>query len=379
MFAQSNMVNMHGDNSSQYEYADQYYSDDDVDYGSTGSGFDENSYQSPAPNVTTRSRARLLAQQRLDARLDNAPIFTPVELEQRYVPNPRRRARQPVINTGTDLSALEQALVPIVPPENVTLFERRQPHRRRSPSPEPTGNDRRRRRAMLPQEIEQGLQRFRDPTPVPAAFVESARGDVEAENPLFNQDEIRGYLEGAWTLLSDQEQQGWLPSIPDGFIRLISAGVRADHPDWDNVEIGEYVEQLWIDISPEERNLYIQNDEEDNQLEQSIEQLLNDPMEIDQEVYPFPVFTINNINVIPPPPPYPPPKQVPASHPEGEDVPGVEGLTCAICLENKTQIVARCGHLCACIKCSKGVCLNAGTCPMCREPWEDLRRVFFCA
>lgn len=91
-------------------------------------------------------------------------------------------------------------------------------------------------------------------------------------------------------------------------------------------------------------------------------------------------YFINNLVIVPPSPspspPPSPPKIIPANHPEGEDMPGKQGLTCIVCMENKIQIVAKCGHLCACIKCSKGICLHSGKCPLCRDPWNDLRKIF---
>jgi len=66
-----------------------------------------------------------------------------------------------------------------------------------------------------------------------------------------------------------------------------------------------------------------------------------------------------------------------AGHPEGEDEPSEGELTCVICMTNKSQIIStRCGHLCCCVGCSKRLYQRHDKCPKCREPWDNLMRVF---
>lgn len=62
------------------------------------------------------------------------------------------------------------------------------------------------------------------------------------------------------------------------------------------------------------------------------------------------------------------------------DVEAKEGeMACPICVTNKIVIVGACGHT-LCSHCSSQVTkmseMNQSLCPMCRESWTDLRRIF---
>jgi len=86
----------------------------------------------------------------------------------------------------------------------------------------------------------------------------------------------------------------------------------------------------------------------------------------------------NNIFVVP----YPMMDSNPQSilrteHPSGDDVPGLEGFKCVVCMENKPQIFPQCGHVCCCIGCSKQVFATTQVCPICRDSWVNLKRMYF--
>lgn len=159
----------------------------------------------------------------------------------------------------------------------------------------------------------------------------------------------------------------------------LGENITSNHPDWTNEDVRYYLDSLWNELSTEEQREFtsqgteIVNDEFHEQ-----EEVLDSGVVGENNLYPFPAFIFNTvINNIPLPPPPPPPKIVPDSHPDGDDEIGIEGLTCVVCMENKVKIFPRCGHVCACIKCSKGICLNSGRCPLCREYWCDLRMMYF--
>lgn len=49
---------------------------------------------------------------------------------------------------------------------------------------------------------------------------------------------------------------------------------------------------------------------------------------------------------------------------------------CIICEENKRFFAGKCGHFILCGKCSKNLWSKNGLCPICREPWKDVRKIF---
>lgn len=67
------------------------------------------------------------------------------------------------------------------------------------------------------------------------------------------------------------------------------------------------------------------------------------------------------------------------AHPVIVDERAIEGLmTCVICMKNKPIISGVCGHQ-LCCGCSTELChrtKDCPSCPICREPWTDLRRIY---
>lgn len=65
-------------------------------------------------------------------------------------------------------------------------------------------------------------------------------------------------------------------------------------------------------------------------------------------------------------------------HPVVGDVPVADGDEgCVICMTNAKVIAGKCGHLTMCCSCSEEVYKSDNAlCPLCREPWTDLRRIF---
>jgi hypothetical protein len=72
-----------------------------------------------------------------------------------------------------------------------------------------------------------------------------------------------------------------------------------------------------------------------------------------------------------------PPRKV-ITHPEIEDtVADSVAQSCPICFENKKVLVGLCGHS-LCCGCSKHLSSrkDSAKCPICRDAWEDLRRIY---
>lgn len=66
------------------------------------------------------------------------------------------------------------------------------------------------------------------------------------------------------------------------------------------------------------------------------------------------------------------------THPECEDI-EEENIEkqCVICFVNRRIFAGKCGHLVLCGTCSKNVYKQTESlCPICRNPWEDVRKIF---
>lgn len=138
--------------------------------------------------------------------------------------------------------------------------------------------------------------------------------------------------------------------------------IQITHPDWNNETIDNYLHELWEELSVGEQREF------SSRIEQEREYTSQGRDIVSEEVLDSGYLSI---------PLPPPPKIIPDTHPDGEDELGINGLTCIVCMENKVKIFPHCGHVCACIKCSKSICLSTGKCPLCREYWYDLRMVYF--
>lgn len=65
------------------------------------------------------------------------------------------------------------------------------------------------------------------------------------------------------------------------------------------------------------------------------------------------------------------------THPNVIDIPETEDEKyCVICQEFRKVFAGKCGHLALCGKCSKEIWSKAGLCPICREPWINVRQIF---
>ena len=127
--------------------------------------------------------------------------------------------------------------------------------------------------------------------------------------------------------------------------------IMLNHPEWNDEETNDYLNNLWDELSTEEQREIISSDMGNN----------SQGTEIMDESLPLP----------------PRSRIVSESHPEGNDEIGIVGLTCIICMENKSKIFPRCGHVCCCIKCSNKIFLSSKICPVCRELWCGLRILYF--
>lgn len=161
----------------------------------------------------------------------------------------------------------------------------------------------------------------------------------------------------------------------------LGQNMTTNHPDWTDEDVRYHLDSLWNELSTEEQRQFTSQGTEIVYDGEFYEDEVLDSGIVGEDVQNItnmpPTTNITNIYNIRLPPPPPPPKIIPDSHPDGDDEVGIEGLTCVICMENKVKIFPRCGHVCACIKCSKGICLNSGRCPLCREYWCDLRMMYF--
>lgn len=65
------------------------------------------------------------------------------------------------------------------------------------------------------------------------------------------------------------------------------------------------------------------------------------------------------------------------THPDVIDIPETEDeKCCVICQEFRKFFAGKCGHLALCGKCSKDIWSKNGLCPICREPWKNIRQIF---
>lgn len=56
----------------------------------------------------------------------------------------------------------------------------------------------------------------------------------------------------------------------------------------------------------------------------------------------------------------------------------VDSEKCIACYDNRKQIISKnCGHLCVCLECSDRISSSTRKCPVCREEWVNLMKIYF--
>ena len=50
--------------------------------------------------------------------------------------------------------------------------------------------------------------------------------------------------------------------------------------------------------------------------------------------------------------------------------------TCVACNDKKKSMAGKCGHLCLCNECSDTIVSTSKKCPICRQPWVDVRVIY---